>query len=117
MAYHNILTPILACSGPGAAAAIDNNFRLSMLWTIPALLFGLGIWKFHSRLGGKISLSLLILYLLLLLFHPAWSISAMVGDCGQAKLAESKNFVLYMGSIFLFQLLLFWHRNFGFKQT
>lgn len=117
MEAQTFLTPVLACSGPSAAATIDKNFWLSLLWTVPALLFVLGTWKFHLRLGGKFSLCLLTLSLFLLLVHPAWTISAMIGDCGQAKLAESKNFAFYISAIFLLQLFIFWRRNSGLKKA
>lgn len=73
-------TELAACSGPGAPTAIARSigvgyaaFCLAALFAIPVMLLR------FSRLGTS---PLSLWPLLLLLIHPAWTVSATGGDCG-----------------------------------
>lgn len=93
---------ILACSGPGAGAAIQQ-----------AITFG----YFCAAAGGVVTVALAYVAMrmrrfsfplpvaaVMLLIHPAWTVSAIHGDCGGLKNLTSMIFsVVYLG------LLIFQH--------
>lgn len=73
---------MFACSGPGAGAAIAESIRISQIHAVVLalmLLVSAGL----SRLNGKRVVTLVLLALLAI--HPAWTVSALVGDCGHLK--------------------------------
>ena len=71
---------LVACSGPGAAATIGRNIafaqqQAAVVGGITAV--SLLLWvPFNRRMRDPAAC------LLLLSFHPAWSMSATKGDCG-----------------------------------
>src|SRR4051794_41520072 len=82
---------VWACSGPGGMqtmAAADRYAELSALWVfgllVPAVC--LLVHSGHPRLA--------LVQLLLLVFHPTWTISAYGGDCGRLKVAVSTTFIV-----------------------
>jgi hypothetical protein len=74
---------LLACSGPGAAATIARSIEIG--YTHAAVvctlfLLSLSIAAFGTRRWGVPAV-----LAVLLLLHPAWTISAIHGDCGYFK--------------------------------
>jgi hypothetical protein len=97
----NTFSFILACSGPGAQASIQSSITLSY---------------FCAAVGGVTTLALtydsirehrfrftLPIAAILLLGHPAWTVSAIQGDCGAMKETTSiLATAVYIG-LFIFQ--------------
>jgi hypothetical protein len=110
MIISKLSSVFIACSGPGAMEAINENFWKSVLWAVSATLFVLGAWLLQWHQREKKSLLLSIFVSLLIAIHPAWTISAMVGDCGQAKLEGSKFVTTSIGIIFILQFC-WWLRH------
>jgi len=81
---------LFACSGPGAGEAIAVSILIGYRHAaLAAVLLGLGLlllalspkrWLFPAILGA------------LLLLHPAWTVSAIHGDCGFMKRDASRVF-------------------------
>ena len=73
---------IFACSGPGAIAEIERNIAIGYICAGIAgvlLVMSLGLSLATRRwLGLAICSGLLAL-------HPAWTVSALGGDCGDMK--------------------------------
>jgi hypothetical protein len=98
-------TPIifLACSGPGAIAAIEQSITIGY---------------FCAAMGGIITLALAYDFLrtrrlrftlpvsaFMMLIHPAWTVSALHGDCGSLKRAFSCNFTTVFVGLMVYQYL------------
>ncbi len=94
---------VLACSGPRAMEAINSNFRKSVLLAFVAGVFVALAWTIYRQLKERISLLLGVFCSISFAVHPAWTVSAMAGDCGIGKLANSKFFTTSIGMIFTFQ--------------
>jgi hypothetical protein len=79
---------LLACSGPGAPAHIGRNIVFSLS---QAMIVGLLFWASLVlwRRAGRPSRRFPALCLVLLVLHPAWTISAVRGDCGDFKAGAS----------------------------
>jgi len=78
---------LLACSGPGAAAIIIGNITFSRcLALIVGLLaiVSLVMWALFSHRARYP-----IICVLLLPLHPAWTMSASRGDCGEVMVLGS----------------------------
>jgi hypothetical protein len=74
---------LLACSGPGAQSVIAESiaigyYNAGFAVLVTAALFFLH-WSRHGRAWPARTGSLLVM------FHPAWTISAIAGDCGYFK--------------------------------
>ena len=73
----------LACSGPGAGLTIRENIVISLFCAaISAVIVGaiaLDDWRL-GRFGGRLGIGLVLLAI-----HPAWTVSAIHGDCGYQK--------------------------------
>jgi hypothetical protein len=87
-----------ACSGPGAGQAIAESIAIG--YTSAAIVGGLlmaslAAFAFNPRRWGA---SALLLGLLAL--HPAWTVSALSGDCGAFK-CEASWFFTAVGCIAL----------------
>jgi hypothetical protein len=83
---------IFACSGPGAGAAIAENIAYAQahaLVVLTALEVSALIWLCVRRSRGWPLASAL-----LLLLHPAWTVSALDGDCGALKAQASVLFTV-----------------------
>src|SRR5258708_3875363 len=75
--------PILGCSGPGAGEAIAGSIKIG--FEQAALVGSLLLASVLLRLSmGRRCASIEIL-LALLIFHPAWTVRAIGGDCGHTK--------------------------------
>ena len=78
---------LVACSGAGAAATIGRNIafaqqQAAVVATITAV--SLLLWvPFNRRIRYPAAC------LLLLSFHPAWSMSATKGDCGYSMASSA----------------------------
>ncbi len=73
---------MFACSGPGAPAAIAESIRIGYAHAAVAgglLLASLAVAGFGRRWVVPAAL------LCLLALHPAWTVSALSGDCGFVK--------------------------------
>jgi len=92
---------ILACSGPGAAATIQQNITIGY---------------FCAATGGVITLALaydawrmrrwrfvLPVAAVMLLIHPAWTVSAIHGDCGFFKRDVSYFFTAIYFALMIYQ--------------
>jgi hypothetical protein len=97
----NISFVILACSGPGAAATIQQSITIGY---------------FCAALGGVITLALafdawrvrdwrftLPTAAVMLLVHPAWTVSAAHGDCGFFKRDVSYFFTAIYFALMIYQ--------------
>ena len=95
---------ILACSGPGAMAAIHQSITIGY---------------FCAALGGVVTLALGYDFLrtgkkrfplsiagFLLLIHPAWTVSAIHGDCGFLKRNISYGFTGLFVALLVIQVVL-----------
>jgi len=77
------LSGLLACSGPGAGRAIASSILFGyvsaaiafVLLLAAAFLYVVFLGKWHAA----------VIHLALLALHPAWTVSAIHGDCGFAK--------------------------------
>ncbi len=73
---------MFACSGPGAGQAIAENIRTAEVHAgVLALLMLISLalaWRYRTRIVPRI-------LLVMLAIHPAWTISAISGDCGYLK--------------------------------
>jgi hypothetical protein len=78
---------LLACSGPGAGAAISRSIQLGYLHAagLVALIAVAAVVPVALGARWRAPKPLLIL----LLVHPAWTVSAVHGDCGHLKRAAS----------------------------
>lgn len=85
------MTPLmLACSGPGAMRVIQDNilYAQQQAMVVAAIAAAsITLWFFRRRWKA-----LPLLVITLLLIHPAWTISAIKGDCGFLK-ADATTFV------------------------
>lgn len=74
---------LLACSGPGAKTYIEQSILIG--YVCVALAGCVASWLCWSDLQRGKSRAVLAFALILLAIHPAWTISARSGDCGQLK--------------------------------
>ena len=95
---------ILACSGPGAAATIQQSITIGY---------------FCAAFGGVITLALafdawrvrdwrftLPIAAVMLLVHPAWTVSAVHGDCGFFKRDVSYFFTAIYVALMIYQYVI-----------
>jgi hypothetical protein len=82
----------IACSGPGAMRVIQENIlyarEQALLVGALAVLSG-GFWLLCRRIKA-----LPILVTSLLLVHPAWTVSAVKGDCGFSKASIATSYTI-----------------------
>lgn len=78
-----LFLPCFACSGPGAAALIRESIEVGNWLAVGSAIVTMLVFL-HSVISCKLTWSLPIA-VLLLVFHPAWTISATQGDCGTLK--------------------------------
>jgi hypothetical protein len=74
---------LLACSGYGTQAHIENSILIGYVCGAWAGCVTAWLW-WWARKRGKLR-AVLMVALILLAVHPAWTISARSGDCGQLK--------------------------------
>jgi hypothetical protein len=78
---------ILACSGPGAAATIGRNIAFAEQQAI--VVGGITALSLLLWLPFNLRIRYPAFCLLLLSFHPAWSMSATKGDCGDGMASNA----------------------------
>jgi hypothetical protein len=79
----------LACSGPGAREFIEENTRTAYVYAaLGSVLFAAtqALYFLRKRRG----LAAVLFGGLMLAAHPAWTVSAMTGDCGISKASDAK---------------------------
>lgn len=87
---------VLACSGPGAAALIQENivtgYFCAAIGGVITLALGFDAWRTRRwRFAFPVAT-------VMLLMHPAWTVSAIHGDCGFFKRDVSYVFTaVYLG--------------------
>lgn len=89
---------LLACSGPGAGAAIYLNTVYSQLLAAVTGLMLYASMRRWFKTKGRGTYPAVFAFLLLL--HPAWTVSAISGDCGHAKF-ETSVLVTIIGAVCL----------------
>jgi hypothetical protein len=90
---------VFACSGPGSERIIAENISIGDYCAAFGVVMMLTIFALQQfRLGGWP----LIISSALVVLHPAWTIDAIGGDCGELKRYSS-----YLVSILFVCLLLF----------
>jgi hypothetical protein len=94
---------ILACSGPGAGRVIQESILIGYFCAGLAGLVTFAAICLQRFWGGPVWPFLVCAALLAL--HPAWSISAIHGDCGYFKREASYAVSLLFGALLAFQLL------------
>ncbi|MBA4030517.1 MAG: hypothetical protein C0478_06450 [Planctomyces sp.] len=107
---------LLACSGPGAMETIYQNIAIGrMCAAIAAILVLAMLYDYCRRPGGSIPL---ILAALLLAIHPAWTISAIHGDCGHTLRDASYIVSATIGVIMIYHVYSTWRpRNLSNANT
>ncbi len=89
---------ILACSGPGAWAAIQEAISYGYLCAAIGGVITLSMYLYSiatQRLGFPLAIAGAMLAI-----HPAWTVSAVSGDCGQMKVFASEIFtVIFVGLV------------------
>jgi hypothetical protein len=94
---------ILACSGPGAGALIAKNisyadgqaYVVGLLFGVSLILCRIAGCRWYWPVGCG----------LFLLLHPAWTISAISGDCGDMKASMATAFTCLAGAIVVVQAI------------
>ena len=100
---------ILACSGPGAMDTIWANIATAQE---QAMIVGamtivtVVIWIFVQR-WGEVPLVAIGLFAV----HPAWTISAVSGDCGTLKVQASALVTVLAAICLIFQATIWLWRN------
>jgi hypothetical protein len=91
---------VFACSGPGAAATIGRNIAFAQQQAVVVggiTAVSLLLWVVFNR-----RIRYPAVCLLLLSFHPAWSMSATKGDCGYGMASNAVWASLFaLGSLIL----------------
>lgn len=96
-------TAALACSGPGARAAIDMSQRIvlaSLLITLLTFLMALLVPALRRRIGGKGLVGLGLCCVL----HPGLFFSTLSGDCGFTARFVALGFLPLLAGLFVYLL-------------
>ena len=101
-----------ACSGPGAAALIKANTVTGFTHAAFGFILLLATVAYYF-LRKKKGLLIVVFSVAVLVVHPAWTIGAMLGDCGMYMVSAAKYSTGALGAGFLLQLLLWfvWRLN------
>jgi hypothetical protein len=95
---------VFACSGEGAGAIIRENIVIGYLCAavggVITLALGFDAWR-----TGRWRFALPAAALMLLM-HPAWSVSAVHGDCGFFKRDASYFFTAVYSGLMIYQCFL-----------
>lgn len=94
---------LFACSGPGAGQAIAENIETGYIHAAimgGLFLTSLGLFAIRHRWRPVVPAILLGM----LLLHPAWTISAISGDCGHTKRLASYVVTVVGSACLLWQL-------------
>ena len=97
----NISFVILACSGPGAPATIQQSIIIgyfcAAIGGVITLALGYDAWRMRDL---RFTLPVAAVMLLL---HPAWTVSAIHGDCGFFKRDVSYFFTAVYFALMIYQ--------------
>jgi hypothetical protein len=93
---------ILACSGPGAGQAIARSITIGYFSAAAVAYMTICLFRLSSRTGRYWPA---YLSALLLSLHPAWTISAVRGDCGIAKVVFSVVLLLLISGLLTLQII------------
>lgn len=94
---------ILACSGPEAMATIRSNQVLGdVCAAIGAVVLLALAWDFYRTRTMRLTLPAAVL---LLAVHPAWTVSAIEGDCGTWKREASILFTAAFLGLAIYQYI------------
>lgn len=81
-----------ACSGPGAANAIQGNVQVSRIaFAVGLLVLAIQAMRLYRRISLVASAVLVVGYSAL---HPMWWISPLSGDCGRQAMTTSVAFTI-----------------------
>lgn len=94
---------VLACSGPGALIAIRQNITIGYFAAAIGAVVVLAL-AYDALRTRRLRLTLPSAALLLLL-HPAWTISAVHGDCGYFKRDASYYFTAGYFLLLVYQFM------------
>jgi hypothetical protein len=94
-----------ACSGPGATAFIEANTATGFTHAAIGFILLLATVAFYF-LRKKKGVLIVVFSAAVLPVHPAWTIGAMIGDCGMSMVSMAKYATGALGAGFLLQLLL-----------
>ena len=92
---------ILACSGPGAPATIQQSIIIgyfcAAIGGVITLALGYDTWRMRDLRFT------LVVAAVMLLLHPAWTVSAIHGDCGFFKRDVSYFFTAVYFALMIYQ--------------
>ncbi len=93
---------VFGCTAVEGTDPIGDSDRMALtLGFISALIVVTSVAFYYLR-GWK-GLWALILSVVLLAIHPAWTVSSRIGDCGTAKVAYSTCFTAFVVLLTLYQ--------------
>jgi hypothetical protein len=83
MTVFSIATSLIACSGPNAGRIIAENSTYAMLQSFAVFALACTAYWLYSQFAC--ARWPVIVIAILFAIHPAWTISATKGDCGDTK--------------------------------
>lgn len=95
---------LVACSGPGAGQTIHNNIVYAQYQFLVVAMLALASILFW--LGTRRQRGLMLTEIVLMIIHPAWTISALHGDCGYLKAYVATGFTVLAATCFALQVAL-----------
>ncbi|HCA57547.1 MAG TPA: hypothetical protein DEP46_06115 [Blastocatellia bacterium] len=93
---------VFGCTAVEGADPIGDSNRTARALGFVSALFVIGTIVFYFLRGRKGRWAI-ILSAILFVIHPAWTVSAWIGDCGTAKVDHSKWFTGFLLSLTLYQ--------------
>lgn len=98
-----LASTVFACTAVEGADPIGDSNRIA--WTLGSfslvfVVVTIATYYLRNRQG----LPSVIISVILLAIHPAWTMSAYIGDCGFAKVDYSKWFTGFGAALLVFQL-------------
>lgn len=94
-----------ACSGKGVWASIEENIRTAYWYAALGLIFHMATIILYF-LREKKGIFMVALSIIVLVTHPAWTISEVSADCGMWKASAAKYSTGLIVGVFLIQLAL-----------
>jgi len=97
-----LASSVLGCTAIAGGDPIGNSNRTA--WTFGFIsgllvLTTIGLYFLRNRKGRLVT----VLSSVLLLIHPAWTVSAWGGDCGNAKVNYSEWFTGFLALLTIYQ--------------
>ncbi len=94
---------MFACSGPRSGILISENTELGYI--LAAVLGGVLLLSVVAYVIGRRLVGFPVILLGLLAVHPAWTVSALQGDCGESKRDLSWACTVVGGLVFGWQVV------------